>query len=74
MPEQSNSKVMKILDEIDMFSYRLADKLDNVLLPSYPSPNTAKSERLDEPAQSLLVMRLTNIANQLASIDNRINL
>lgn len=69
----SNSKVMKMLDEIDMLSYRLADKLDNVLLPNYPGAVAAK-ERLDEPAQSLLVMRLTNIVNQLASIDNRINL
>jgi len=69
-PKQG-SEVTKYLDEADMLSYRLADKLDMVLAPSMPSVGLGE-KNVHNP--SLLVTRLQNLVAQLRDIDNRLNI
>lgn len=69
------SDVIKYLDELDMLSYRLADKLDMVLNPPTPTPTpTVAGIDKDINQPSTLVIRLKNLTSQLRDIDNRINL
>ena len=65
------SEVTKHLDELDMLSYRLADKLDMILTSSTPTVGLGE-KNINNP--SILVTRLQNLVAQLRDIDNRINL
>lgn len=73
MPEQprQQSQVNQLLDELDMLSYRLADKLDMIMSPTLPT-TVGEAKNISNP--SVLVMRLQNLVAQLRDIDNRINL